>query len=120
MVVKTQSWIEFWNSISSFLCKYFFVCLSGKTLDRFFIPFHHCFYSCKPQICTKQTGFTIQFIIPQKNLCSCIQEIKSKHDGAADVAFFVSACITHSLVERLAAFTALHGNKDKSPGNEEA
>ena len=34
--------------------------------------------------------------------------------------FFVSACITHSLVERLSAVTALLGNKDKSPGNKEA
>ena len=34
--------------------------------------------------------------------------------------FFVSACITHNLVERLAALTALLSNKDKSPGNEEA
>ena len=33
--------------------------------------------------------------------------------------FFVSACITHSLVERLSAVTALLGNKDKSPGNKE-
>ena len=81
----------------------FFVCLSGKTLDRFFIILHHCFYFCKPQIRTKQTGLTIKFAIPQKNLCSCVQKIKNKHDGGADVAFFVSVCITHSLVERLSA-----------------
>ena len=31
--------------------------------------------------------------------------------------FFVSACVTHSLVERLAV---LFGNKDKNSGNEEA
>ena len=48
-----------------------------------------------------------------------IQKIKNKHDGGADVAFFVSACITHSLVERLSVLTALIGNKDKSPGNVE-
>ena len=65
----------------------FFLCLSRKTLDRFFILLHHCFYSCKPQIRTQQTSLTIQFAIPQKNLCSCVQKIKNKH-GGADVAFF--------------------------------
>ena len=118
-LVKTQFWIEFWNSISSSLFKYFFVCLSRETLDRFFILLHHCFYSCKPQICTKQTGLTIRFAIPQKNLCSCVQKIKNKHDGGEDVALFVSACVTHSLVERMYQLTALLGNKDKSPGNVE-
>ena len=54
-----------------------------------------------------------------KNPCSCVPKIKNKHDGGADV-IFVSACITHSLVERLAALTALLGNKDKSLGNEQA
>ena len=103
-----------------FSASIFFVCLSGKTLDRFFILLHHCFYSCKPQIYTNQTGLTIRFAIPRKILCSCVQKIKNKHDGGPDVAFFVSACITHSLVERLAVLTALLGNKDKSPGNEEA
>ena len=34
--------------------------------------------------------------------------------------FFVSACITHSLVEKLSALTALLRNKDKGPGNVEA
>ena len=97
----------------------FFLCLSRKTLQRFFILLHHCFYSCKPQICTKKTGLTIRFAVPQKNLCNCIQNVKSKHDGGADVAFFVSACITNGLVERLSALTALLGNKDKSPGNVE-
>ena len=91
-----------------------------KPQTDFFILLHHCFYSCKPQIYTKQTGLTIRFVIPRKILCSCIQKIKNKHDGGEDVAFFVSACITHSLVERLAVLTALLGNKDKSPGNEEA
>ena len=67
---------------------------------------------------TKQTGLTIRFAIPQKNFCSCVQKIKNKHDGA-DVPFFVSACITYSLVERLALLTALLGNKDKSCGNKE-
>ena len=118
-VVKTQSWIEFWNSFYSFLWKYFFCMFVWKNLDRFFILLHHCFYSCKPQVHTKQTGLTIWFIIPQKNCCSCIQKIKNKHDGGADVAFFVSVCITHSLVERLAALTALFSNKGKSPENEE-
>ena len=98
----------------------FFVYLSGKTIDRFFILLHHCFYSRKPQIRTKQTGLTIRFVIPKKSFCSCIQKIKNKHDGGADVAFFVFVCIIHSLLERLAVLTALLGNKDKSPGNEEA
>ena len=40
-----------------------------------------------------------------------------KHDGGADVAFIVSACITHSPVERL---TPLLGSKDKNLGNKEA
>ena len=83
------------------------------------ILLRQCFYSCKPLISTKQTGLAIRFVIPQKNLCSCVQKIKNKNDGEADVVFFVSACITHSLVERLAALTTLLGNKDKSPGNKE-
>ena len=99
---------------------YFSVCLSRKTQDRFFILLHQRFYSYKPQIRTKQTDLTIRFAIPQKNLCRCVQKIKNKHDGGADVAFFVSTCITHSLVERLSALTVLLGNKDKSPGNVEA
>ena len=112
--------MSFESRFLSSLFKYFFVCLSRKTLDRFFILLHHCFYSCKPQICTKQTGLTIRFATPQKNLCSCIQKIKNKHDGGADVAFFVSAFVTHSLVERLSVLTALLGNKDKNPENVEA
>ena len=84
---------EFWNSISSSLFKHFFVYLSRKTLDRFFILLHHCFYSCKLQICTKQTGLTIRFAIPQKKLCSCVKKIKNKHDGGADVAFFASVVL---------------------------
>ena len=55
-----------------------------------------------------------------KKLCSCVQKIKNKHDGDVDVAFFASVCVTHSLVERLSALTALLGNKDKNPGNVEA
>ena len=91
----------------------FFACLSRKTLDRFFILLHYCFYDCKPQINTEQRDSTIRFAIPQKNLCSCIQKIKNKHDGGADVAFSVSVCNTHSLVERLSALIVLLGNKDK-------
>ena len=51
-----------------------------------------------------------------KKLWSCIKKVKNKHDGGADVAFFVSACVTHSIVERLSALFALLSNKDKSPG----
>ena len=94
--------------------------MSRKTLDRFFILLQQCFYSFKPQIHTKQTGLTIRLAIPQKNLCRWVQKTRNKHDGDADVAFFVSACITHSLVERLSELTALLGNKDESPGNVEA
>ena len=86
----------------------FSLCLSRKTLDRFFILLHHCFCSYKPQICTNQTGLTIRFITPQKSLCSCVQKIKNKHDGGADVCFFfVSVCVTHSLVERLTMLVGL-------------
>ena len=53
-----------------------------------------------------------------KNICSCVQKIKNKHDGGVDVVFcFVSACGTHSQVERL---TVLLGSKDKNPGNNES
>ena len=38
----------------------FFCMFVSKTLDRLFILLHHCFYSGKPQICTKQTGLNIQ------------------------------------------------------------
>ena len=82
--------------------------MSRKTLDRFFILLHHCFYSYKPQICTKQTGLINYSICNStKNLCSCFQKIKNKHDGGADVAFFVPACVTCSLVERLSALTVI-------------
>ena len=73
---------------------FFFVSLSRKTLDRFLVLLHHHFYSYKPQICTKQTCLTIWFhdLIPWKNLCSCIQKIKNKHAGGADVVFFLFQC----------------------------
>ena len=97
----------------------FFISLSRKTLGRFFILLHHCFYSFyRPQILTKQTGLTNQFVIPGKNLCGCVQKIKNKHDGGADffLNFFISVCVTYSLVERP---TVLLSTKDKNPGNEE-
>ena len=94
------------------------MCLSEKTLERFFIILHHCFYSYKPQIHTKQTGLTIQFKIPQKNLCSCVKKkLKTNMMVVQMFFFFVSVCDTHRLVERL---TVLLNNKDKNPGNEEA
>ena len=77
MVGKTQSWIEFWISVSSKSLKVFFIVSLSK-----------CY---KPQIPTKQTDLTNWFIIPPKNFCSCIQTIKSKHDGGVHV-LFVSAC----------------------------
>ena len=77
-LVKTQSWTEFWNSISLSLFIYFFlyVCLEKPYTD-FFIFLHHC-YSYKPQIRTKRTGLTNRFVITGKNLCSCVQKIKNK------------------------------------------
>ena len=55
-------------------------------LDRFFHSFlQHYFNYYKPQILAKQTGLTNRFIISIKNLCRCIQKIKIKHDGGADV-----------------------------------
>ena len=42
--------------------------------------------------------------------------MKKKH-GGAHVVFFVFACVTQILVEKL---TVLFGNKDKNPVNEEA
>ena len=36
------------------------------------------------------------------------------------VLLFFSTCITYILEERLASITELLGNKDESPGNEEA
>ena len=94
MVVKTQSWIEFWNFSSIF----FFECLSRKTLDRFFIFLTPLFLLYKPQLLTKQIGLTNQFVIPWRNLWCCIQKIKNKHDSGADVVFFTYACATHSIV----------------------
>ena len=104
MVVKTQSCIEFLNSISFNSLQVFgFLCLSSKTLDRFFILLHHCFCSNKSQIHTSQSGLTVRFINPRKkNICSCIQKIKNKYDGGADVGVRggggVSMCLTHRLV----------------------
>ena len=63
-----------------------------------------------------KTGLTIRFVIPRKSFCSCIQKIKNKHDGDADVVFLF-LWVTHSLMERL---TVLVGNKDRRPENEEA
>ena len=51
---------------------------------------------------------------------AALKKTKTKHDAGADIAFLVSVCITHGLVERLSALTALIDNKDKSPGYVEA
>ena len=71
----------------------FSLCLSRKTLDRFFILLHHCFCSYKLQIQTSQTGLTIRFVTPRKNLCTCVQRINNKHDGGTDVGFFLFPCV---------------------------
>ena len=92
----------------SFLFKYFFVFLSGKILDRIFILLHHCFYLLfKSQIHTKQTGLTIRFVIPQKISATAFKNSKTITIVVQMLLFFVSLCITHSLVERMAALTAL-------------
>ena len=95
----------------------FLYCLSRKTLDRFFIFLHHCFYTYKAQILTKQMGLANRFVIPQENLCSCVQKIKNKHDDGADVFVFLFLRVTHSIVDML---TVLLNNKYKNLGNEEA
>ena len=55
----------------------------------------------------------------KKDLCSCIKKKQKQTRSWCRCCFFVSACITHSLVKRLFAITALLGNKDKSSGNVE-
>ena len=40
--------------------------------------------------------------------------IKNKHDDGSDVAFFVSASITYSLVERLPLLAALLAHKEET------
>ena len=115
---KTQSWIELWNSISSSLFKYFFVCLSRKTLDRFFVHLHHFFLLLQASNMYRTNRLNYSIRNSTKKTLQLLS--KNKQDGGADVAFFVSACVTHSLVERLSALTALLGNQDKSPGNVEA
>ena len=67
----------------------FFVCLSRKALDRFFILLHHCFHSYKRQPLTKQTGLTSRFVIPPKYLCSCVQKIKNKQDSGENIVFLL-------------------------------
>ena len=100
MVRKTQSWIEFWISISSSLLKYFllYVCLENPRL--FFYSFTPLFLLSKPQIPTKQTGLNNCFVIPPKNLCSSVQKIKSKHGGAHAV-LFLFLHVTHGIVRYL-------------------
>ena len=102
MVVKTQSCIEFLNSISFNSLQVFgFLCLSSKTLDRFFILLHHCFCSNKSQIRTSQSGITVRFINPRKKISAAAFK-KSKTNmmvvqmlGWGGV---VSMCLTHRLV----------------------
>ena len=91
-VGKTQSWIESWISISSSPLKYFllYICLENPRL--IFYSFTPLFLLYKPEIPTKQTGLINRFVIPPRNLCTCVQKSKSKHDGGAHVFFFVSPC----------------------------
>ena len=97
---KTESWIEFWISISSSLLKYFllYVCLENPRL--IFYSFTPLFLLYKPQIPTKQTGLTNCFVILSKNLCSCVQKIKNKHDGDT-LVFFLFLHVTHGIVRYL-------------------
>ena len=55
----------------------FFVCLSRKTLGRLFIHLGYCFYSCKPQVRTKQIGLNIRFRIRQKNSGAAFKKSKT-------------------------------------------
>ena len=99
-VGKTQSWIESWISISSSLLKYFllYICLENPRL--IFYSFTPLFLLYKPEIPTKQTGLINRFVIPPKNLCTCVQKSKSKHDGGAHV-FFLFPHVTHGIVRYL-------------------
>ena len=101
MVVKTQSCIEFLNSISFNSLQVFgFLCLSSKTLDRFFILLHHCFCSNKSQICTSQSGITVRFINPRKKISTAAFK-KSKTNMMVVQMLgrgVVSMCLTHRLV----------------------
>ena len=101
MVRKTQSWIEYWISISSSLLKYFllYVCLENPRL--IFYSFTPLFLLSKPQIPTKQAGLNNCFVIPPKNLCSSVQKIKSKHDGGVHVVLFLFLHVTHGIVRYL-------------------
>ena len=58
--------LNFFISFQIFFC----VCI-------FFILLHHCFYSCKPQICAKQTGLTFRFVIPQKISAAAFKKLKT-------------------------------------------
>ena len=65
-----------------------------KNPRQIFYSLTALFLLYKPQILTKQTGLTNRFVIRQKNLCSCIQKIKNKYDGGADVVFLVRMLLT--------------------------
>ena len=99
-VGKTQSWIESWISISSSPLKYFllYICLENPRL--IFYSFTPLFLLYKPEIPTKQTGLINRFVIPPRNLCTCVQKSKSKHDGGAHV-FFLFPHVTHGIVRYL-------------------
>ena len=88
----------------------------SENLRQMFHSFTPLFLLYKPQILTKQTDLTTRFLIQGRNLCSCVQKIKNKHDSGADVLFYLCVCYSEH-GERL---TVLLGSKDKNPGNEEA
>ena len=116
-VVKTQYWIEFWNSISSSLFTYFLcLCLEKPCID--FLFFYTIVFTLISFKYLQKTDLNNRFVISRENLCSSVQKIKNKHDGGTYVVVsFLFPRVTHSLVERV---TLLHSNKDKNPGNEEA
>ena len=98
----------------------FFVYSSRKTLDGFFI-----FYTIVFALVSLKTYKTNMLNYSIWNSMKKYLQLHSKNQKQTCwwcrcCFFFVSACITHSLVERLSVLTVLLGNKDQSPRNVEA
>ena len=97
------------NSILNWVLKLnFFISLQviffvyvWKKPRQIFYSFKPLFYSCKSQIHTEQAGLTIQFVIPWKISAIAFKKSKTNMMVVQMLLFFVSLCITHSLLERL-------------------
>ena len=88
--------LSLFKSLQGFFC--FFLMFVKENPRQIFHSFTPLFLLYKPDLLTKQIGLTNWFVIPQRNLCSCIQKIKNKN-SVADVFFsFTYACVTHSIV----------------------